>query len=605
MKINSVTIHNIGKLVFGENSYNSIYSYFNNINNCNNYKYKVAATKRCFNLCYALSDNKDQKDQKDQKEAVISSDALLINAREIAEEYNINGEFPSILICDDILFYGDTIIKLLYKFEQIVVHYLKNEFGWADTLSNTRIVHSDLVKSIDIKVYAMNKIPKFVDNSFLWKVESELNNSDSELLKTSERMSLFLNRINIASTNNTISVEMQNSDKYKNSEIFITEDYRGTEYKFYMQDIDVLGTKFKNIIQIYSNDFYKIDSSNRVIITSNIVYGKINSDSFDKLCSVLAKYKPITDIMVDKQLNSIKMQYISSIISMISLSDFCKDIYDTDDIIECSDIDKITLSVINIKTLLNNKDTLESIRKDFGIKYNKAINSLNTSVKNVVALDKENIVIEDYICKLGMLLDKHNFDCWRNIKRVHITETLEEPGISSIKDFIQSINENIQISNDAALMKIMMFIHDWYVTVDNLEVTDGEIQFIFRVDSYSTFILPRRYHNMIPALIIIWDNSWMVDLKPLEATIKFIDALKPRENADEREINTLNDFKNKWIEYVKILDYCNKSVARWNFGLSTENEARQYSKKSFVEYLINDLDIQDYYNGEANKFLDN
>ena len=80
---------------------------------------------------------------------IMSDTALLLSAERIADRYACRGKFPRILICDDIMFHGRGIARLMAGFRRIVLERLeeKGEAGG-------RRLEEDLYRAVGIRVFA-------------------------------------------------------------------------------------------------------------------------------------------------------------------------------------------------------------------------------------------------------------------------------------------------------------------------------------------------------------------------------------------------------------------------------------------------------------------
>lgn len=135
------------------------------------YAYVSATERRCFNLAYTFLPD-------DRKENLISNSGLLRYHRELAQQYLREGQFPRILIQDDLLLHGRGLSKFLHQLESAIeadiLDLLRAEENPnVDTDGILRVFRRRLAQSIDLVVFARNKSPLLLDDRYLYRLRSQ------------------------------------------------------------------------------------------------------------------------------------------------------------------------------------------------------------------------------------------------------------------------------------------------------------------------------------------------------------------------------------------------------------------------------------------------
>lgn len=162
------------------------------------YAYVSATERRCFNLAYTFLPD-------DRKENLISNSGLLRYHRELAQQYLREGQFPRILILDDLVLHSRGISKYLHQLESAIeadiLDLLRAEENPnVDTDGILRVFRRRLVQSIDLVVFARNKSPLLLDDRYVYRLKSQYTLPVRDLHDLSWQLSDCLTRWRQANT---------------------------------------------------------------------------------------------------------------------------------------------------------------------------------------------------------------------------------------------------------------------------------------------------------------------------------------------------------------------------------------------------------------------
>ncbi len=290
-------------------------------------KYKIFMARRAFNLNYAFMEACGvQKDDSYQVDNIISNTAFLLCAEELADYYRRMGEFPRILIADDLLFHGRGIIKLLDNFASLVVEFL----GGSDAKVEKSIVHEELFSAINIYVFAQNREGVLLDCHYALKAERYI--AMNELRGLSQQISSALQKCGIANTSYVLSAVLP---AYRSKDLKDDVDssgklyfqYRGYSQPYYYKYSDKMLKTIRTSVPVNSRRLDKM-------FTSLVIFGDIPLNGFNDLCEDIAEQfetivpsSRIAEILRyhSDMLVRPKAQLLAFLLSIESFADFCRE----------------------------------------------------------------------------------------------------------------------------------------------------------------------------------------------------------------------------------------------------------------------------------------
>ena len=135
-------LRSVAETYLGERHFESLSTFFKKIwTNTPQYRYRVFMARRCFNLNEIFMKILLEKREGYDLTGMMSNQALLLQAEDVARRYVETGKIDPILIVDDIIIHGRTIQKLLYDFEETVGRALERLGAGSGPLYGLSLIH--------------------------------------------------------------------------------------------------------------------------------------------------------------------------------------------------------------------------------------------------------------------------------------------------------------------------------------------------------------------------------------------------------------------------------------------------------------------------------
>ena len=300
-----------------------------------NYDYVCVRGKRCFNIISRLLPKID----------FITFPALMLHYRELSDFYEKNKRFPKILLIDDLVFDDREMAHDLQQLEDLLAEELLDRKLLKKSDNYLYQVYQGLSNSITIHVLA--KIDsRFICQDYLEKTNIEIERRIGELLNYSLNLEEKLKNWDIANTDYTYSVRSQELLdiilKQQNGRIDQTKWVRQEETC--MGEPMILYTRLNGDTSTNRIDTIRIfpdrlsDYKELPLISSYTFFGALSEEeSYQIINEVrkeleklgLTKLAEILKMSNNDKINSIllehKMKFISCILSVSMLYDFCND----------------------------------------------------------------------------------------------------------------------------------------------------------------------------------------------------------------------------------------------------------------------------------------
>ena len=174
-------------LSFFENTWgeclSSANSDVNSQNDIKRYKYRVYTARKCsemnemfFNVCKEIA----QKKERDftyfenlRKESFITQHALMLAAPELANFFRDYGEFPAILICDELAVFGHKIARLVSDLEDAVVEALSTVLKKDLDDDEQYHIKNKLLSAIDIRIFCGEQTALQIPDRIIKRIKFE------------------------------------------------------------------------------------------------------------------------------------------------------------------------------------------------------------------------------------------------------------------------------------------------------------------------------------------------------------------------------------------------------------------------------------------------
>lgn len=640
---------------FSEEEYGKLLQFFQDIW-LSDASYKVFMARRAFNLNFAFMDIRDVQYKDEYKtEGVMSNTALLLCAEEIADYYRSTGSFPKIILADDLLIHGRGIMKLIDSLEQLIVEFLQKGRP-CDAVRQT--VHSKLLRAISIYVFAQNADGVLLDQRYALK--SVIRLSSGELRAFSQKISRALQQCRVANTSYVLSAELPWSFCKKeygdvgNPDGSLLFQYRGNVLRYYYRNST---GKALETIRVYYSD---INHSLKRMATSLVIFGDVVYDEgepsspFNSLCREVAEeikrivpYSRIADILDYKQLflARARAQMLSYLLSVLGYASFYRDNISMEPqtihkALLQSDYQKIAANfgraqklkfeIIQIFDCASQSDRLRShIFKLVG----KYVGTLNADLGTVAKagsyqagrrinasehgtyMDSRLLheIAEDIFYQVGM-------DTEYDANRCTWTQTrfdLSKAGSDSIRleQYLQFMkrHEVDAISSIGCALNLM----DSGLMAMNLELDYGHnvVQCILKAGELSTFVLPRRFSVLVPALSIVERECVKRGFIKKSVIGQFIDYLQTHcyqengvDSGEDAELLYKLSLSKPELLYMYVVG---QNFQDWDVNLLTNedrlshgmDERGNFSVNKYVLWTSNEQKRIRYYNYCAKMFL--
>lgn len=551
---------------FSSDEYEKLLHFFQNVW-LSNAEYKIFMARRAFNLNFAFMsiENVQYKDEY-KTENILSNTALLLCAEEIVDYYLLTESFPKIILVDDLLIHGRGITKLIDNLEDLILSFLEKHQKLHAT---KQMVHRQLLSAINIYVFAQNTTGILLDGRFILK--SVMQMSASGLKAMSQKISRALQQCGVANTSYVLSAELPLSFYKKeygssgNSDGSSLFQYRGNILSYYYRNSN---DKILETIRFY---YSGINCSMKRVATSLTIFGDIayeegnDSNPFNTICRNIVEeikqiisYSRIADILSYEQpcLIRPRAQMLSYLLSILGYSSFYrkkisaepqliyKALLQSDYQKIAANFDrpkKLQFEFIQLFNYVSQRDNLRSrifkILADYvgplngqaGIAEmsdNYQIGRCRTSDANIILpnSDPPHEIAEDIFYEVGMNKEYDAHYCAQTKTKFD----LSKPG----NDFIR-LEQYLQIMKRYKVDAIpsigcILNLMDSGLLAMNMELNSDQqaVQCTLKAGELSTFVLPRRFSVLVPALSIVERECFKKASGKKAVVSQFIDYLQ-------------------------------------------------------------------------------
>ncbi len=637
-----LSLAQIGESVLHDSDYHGFHSFFNEVW-ASKHNFIVIFARRCYALNNVfLRILFDEKERKKKAERIITQNALMLYADEFANVYKKTGTFPSILLVDDIMLHGRGVATLLYNFEELIWDSLtkysdpsrQQSVSSAQSVfaENDRYyVHQKLIAAVNISIYAMNKAPTLMDESFIRCIKYVKQQRSTDLKDLSLRISTFLQSANEPNTSYRYSFPIPTTKLLTPAKnwLKIPWKYRGKLYDIYYKRKEG-SENFYPIVYSHGEEYIKIENDCETTreaytwVTGVAVGGDIHFEQFNNICNEIIsilkdegdkdKKNPTKFNFLIKILNSKhplqqrqRTQLISFFLSSFYVYDFCKEFEINVDTTykriskESSDVEKNIL--FDVHKIVGNfgkpKDVNDAIWALFD-ENSKLMQRLQKPLETFSILPSQiswsgysentdytkhdnnicvqyNRLVEDILYVLGTNSEYEAFEIRSNRKRFIPSSHKDSPDTLSLCQCLSEVGRKNNQSTSPIPLDAHSILACLTVLVDcglaamnfGYDPTSGYIQCMFKAGELSTFTIPRRYHWFIPALSLI-EKEYHTNEDRYAVLNEFITQLDSTEQIkDPNEHDSLTHLIKQGTGFIERLYRCGQTINDWNINLLT------------------------------------
>ncbi len=632
--MNLSAIKRVASIVFGEPEGKQITDFFNEIAK-SNYDYVVLNSQNCFKL-YNIFTSALREQTSFKEYQVISSNALLLYANKFAKTYNETKRFPKLILVDILANHGNDILQVLCRFEAAICLELEKIKGTTLGYSCKNLVWHYLREAVQIRVYAISRVPLLVEGLYRHDIVAKTERYDSDLKELSQKICSFIQELDKPNDYFLYSLAISNESNQKQKWQNLQWSYRGRKI-----DIYISPKSRKNVVSmvyIQKNDV--LGNKGNSWLTGLTIGGEMPKSTFSKLCnnikSIFEKYNQDNafDFLIyilsqeDDYLQPQRAQFIYFLMSVINVTDFLADnqYYITNMSSSQENIDNIASNFglyTDIregfeKIIHSSEKMLDEISevcyKAFYEGANGLVESLDLSTD--FGTTQINCDIEQLFQKNGMAFEKIACDMSTNKKRFYPLE--QGADIVTLKSLIETISkkQSNHSKDSLILSSLVCMAESGLATLQFNMDKEKKLRGVLKIEELSTFSIPRRWHYFIPAIAWVENECFDFSITPQEMAKEFISYLAHirmtadyKSEASPEEQEALEDLIKNGNSYIDYLSYCHQSFNTWRKSLLTICDWREYRNtfgdKSYPQYLCNNITRQQYYCNQAKVFVGN
>lgn len=656
MIANTPSIQRVGESILHDDYY-GLYDFFCDIWE-SSHTYVVLIARRCLNLNEIFMQvHTSRNGVVRNKDRLISNNALLLYADEIAGYYANWGRFPSILLADDMIYHGRGIMMLLHSLEELIVDSLQS-FQEGEKLSKEAryYVHRDLASAVEIRAFGVNRQPLLIDDLFAQNLVKTTVRDTSELRRLSQNISSFIQHIGEPYTSYVLSCSVWlPPDIQPRNWASQQWMYRGAKQEIFFHLGSGLHDCANFLPTIRLRRKYDDVTQSDVTLTSLAAFGAISTDAVDTLCEKILeelsnqvfKFELQTIPRILKQSKPLcqkpRTQFLSLLLSTVGLHCFLSDPgfqeknlrTDFFSSLVKKDTEKVSrnfacVHVIQdeLNVLFENRDIWDSLENTLYTGFRKNAKPFLRAVPiEAQSYSKDEIrstnqVAEHLFYDIGMNSEE---SAWQIIdSRKRFCPERPDPDMISLSRYMAEIYrcETGKIS-EARFLRCMLSQMDNGLISMNVELSrrlseegaSTEIQCALKAGELATFVLPRYYHLFIPALSLVERYSGQLSLDRLSAVKQFIETL-PEDPPDfpasgegldadiQEERTVLQELKRSGAHFAERLYACGQSLSGWDIDLVTADDWRDGGKGSYLSFVKHNRARCRVYLNLANDFLE-
>lgn len=338
------------------------------------YDFIAVTERRFFNLFYMVFSDKIEKSFSGEGALagkLFSNNGLLLQHNRLAGHYLESGEFPRILVTDDLIIHGRNIGKFLFLLEQTVVADIERLKGRSLSEEERNSLHYRLVEAVEIRVFARSRNPILLEDGYAARLKYEYMLYSDQLHRVTELLSGFIDSSLAANTSFIFSARCffdgwkdRSRDIVRPKPLALSQikhdladwkyiswrsNGKGKLHAYIRPVSDVHGTYLLSTVRFY-------DKGSNPLLTSFPIFGRIKMAAafngiYQKLSSILSiegpYYAPLCDILDDENpcVRQSRGQMIDALLSIADLAEFCS-VYGlpVQQVLQNSDLSKIAIN---------------------------------------------------------------------------------------------------------------------------------------------------------------------------------------------------------------------------------------------------------------------
>ena len=583
------------------------------------HKYIVINARRCINLYYLfqtdgffdealrarrfrLLGNPTPTEDDPVWTRIMSNNALLMHAKEIAEVYDQVGIIPPILLVDEMILHGRGLYRLLYALEEGIRLYSSQDY----TNSFNRVqLHRALIQAVDIYVFAMNKHILALETAFAQKINANFYCSTTDLRILSSKITKSLLADHIPYTSYVFSrffyhhmIPSQPKDGW-----YMQDWYNhNIPYRIFLKSSSFPHTAGA-ILCVPSND-----APHQFRITSRFLTDSISESDLSNILLQMAAPDFLdlsrffdSDILrgmaagnqLPTSMHYLRWQILSFIISSALAIDFIRT-YHLDGVENVPEYgfygnimefqkysDNFGISIADIKTLLKLISFNSNYKKC--LRLLKMNHSSSPQYSPLSDADIEHFIhhVEDIIYYSGgMAAEQEAY--WIEQNRIIYDPSIPHMDVMLLKKYYNSMIQcNPKLGNSLYTLFccLSVFSETGILSLNSCYDPEEKNYYLsMKAGELATFIIPRRICSFIPALSEIERYYWQNQNLLIEKLLEFIQELKDttpssqKSEARRNRVQTQLDYLYYNSEKIlKTIYSSGHTFSGWNIDWNTED----------------------------------
>ena len=585
------------------------------------YKFISATERRCFNLANKLMVGPG-------RDRLVSNCGLLLQHQQLANYYARHGRFPKILLLDDLLIHGRGLGKFLRRLEyalELDLQGMTKSFDMGD-------FRRQLIRSIDIRVFARCKRPLLLEERYLDRLRPHLELSSNEIHDLSLQLTDALTRLEIANTCFVYSCQMDPA-------AFVSEpkNWRRIDWNYQQESMLLyvcLSAKGRvSTIRSFSNRYA---AWNAPLFTSFTILGSLSGSSLDHCARVLSEIfdqsgmdcSLLCGILKDRNpyARSSKTQLVNFFCSVIDLRDFFQETGQVFSQDVRDDLDKISRNfgvsgdiAPELQEIVASGDVMNRIKEVLYPILDQVLEPLGFTAERApteASVEEVNQAIRDIFYEIGIASEAravyhseaiHLFlpDAYQSYDEEN--SRIFSDGILSIRDFNVLAEDRLALSDPYCRVAGFIAAMDCGIMGARIQSsTYGEMEYaLCKAGEMATAYGPERLAVALPAFDLLERYSRKIDMEPLDAILEFCSGLteeKMRSYLNDEYYSRVADLRRSHPDLIENLPslakkYCKmmydggQQMQDWNFENITVRPDRGwmtyqwYLQKQALEFL--------------------
>lgn len=315
------------------------------------YRYRVYVTRRAFNLnefffsaecaqlrTHGMVDRMRQLEQI-RRHTFITQHALCGYVDELVDAYEETGEFPAILIIDELAVYGHEITMVMQQFETLIKAAWRAKNGDLSVSAANRLDMA-ILKAVDLRVYAKSKESLLLKNHYKNQLSAMVEMNSREWKEYVQSVSRLLQTCSVIDNTNHCPTYMLSQEEYDHlSQALNDGPWKCSTWLYHTVREHIWQKQAQrptDRVRLYETvRCYRVDNGKQIRLVPQVLFGAIPAEDADELCRQIREMLLSSGQDEDslghigsllkceyEEFRGIRMQLVSYILCAAALYDF-------------------------------------------------------------------------------------------------------------------------------------------------------------------------------------------------------------------------------------------------------------------------------------------